>query len=142
MKRHQTWQPDTHPEYLFTCEWDTDDPDAPHVCIAAMQSGIFLKDPQGVYDAVLNENRAKNVAVEVMTYAVPEDYTKPVLDSENDPVVDENGRVTRVLKDKHAIEMELTPLGRPTILKIKGLDPAVAAQMDAITPAEVSVRGA
>tara|TARA_R110000868_G_scaffold128831_3_gene337215 strand:+ start:314 stop:742 length:429 start_codon:yes stop_codon:yes gene_type:complete len=142
MKRHQTWQPDTHPEYLFTCEWDTDDPDAPHVCIAAMQDGVFLKNPQAVYDAVLNENQAKNIAVDVMIKALPEEYTKPLVDSDGDVVADEKGAFVRVMKDKYPIEMEPTPLGEPTILKIAAMDPSLAASMDAITPAEVSVRGA
>lgn len=142
MKRYQTWQPDTHPDYLFTCEWDTEDPDAPHVCVAAMHQGAFLKDPQAAYAQALVENQAKNVAVDILTKSVPEEYTKPLVDSDGDGVTDDDGNAIRVLKDKHAIEMELTPLGRPTVLKIKGIDPVVAAQMDAITPAEVSVRGA
>lgn len=142
MKRYQTWQPDTHPDYLFTCEWDTEDPDAPHVCVAAMHQGAFLKDPQAAYAQALTENRAKNVAVDILAKSVPEEYTKPLLDSDEDPVLDDTGNAVRILKDKHAVEMELTPLGQPTVLKIKGIDLAIAARMDAITPAQVSVRRA
>jgi len=141
VKRLQSWQPDTHPGYTLVCEWDDEDPEAAHVCVEASENGVVLKDPQGIYDAVLNENRAKNLAIVALAKSLPEQYTKPLLDSDGDEVSDDKGPV-RVIKDKYEVGFEPTPLGQPTILTIKGLDPALAAEMDTITPAEVSVRGA
>lgn len=126
MIRQQAWEPDTHAA-RFICEWDDADPDAPHVCVEAWIAGEPQKDPQGAYDAILSQNRAKNFAVDAVIKSLPADMLKPVMDSDGDPT----GEMT--VKDKHQPRWSLDEKGAVTI-SVPGADAALAAKLDAAVP--------
>lgn len=85
MLKTQRWKPDTHPDTEIEVQWDTADPDAPHVAISARINGVPQADPQGVYDAVLAQNKRKNEAIHVAAQAAPPGFVEDVLDEQGQP---------------------------------------------------------
>jgi hypothetical protein len=50
------WEPDTHPGVEIHTQWDTENPEAPHVCLAVFKNGEAQSDPEGLYQIILAEN--------------------------------------------------------------------------------------
>lgn len=149
MIRFQAWIPDTCPEMRFVTRWDDENPDAPHVCIEARrggdmngQGGEVLKDPHAVYEQALSENRAKNEALQILLKSAPPERLKALLDEDGDFVIDEEGAPIAVFKNKFAPVLEITPLGEPNVIRVKGFDATEVAALDKLTPEGVSIREA
>lgn len=85
MLKTQRWKPDTHPDTEFEVQWDTADPDAPHVVVSARVNGVPQADPQGLYDAVMAQNKRKNEAIHAAAQAAPAGLVEDVLDELGKP---------------------------------------------------------
>jgi hypothetical protein len=114
MLKVQTWRPDTHPGHIVEVEWKYDmeagrDSGRAHV-------GVSVRYPDGTqihrdthgadaaqehYQKLRAEHVVKNRAYRMIVESLPVHMKKPLLDSDNDPVLDEAGQPKLTVKDKH-----------------------------------------
>ena len=114
MMKLQTWRPDTHPGHIVEVEWEYDrqagrDTGREHrgVSIRYPDGTYIHRDTHGPdvaderYRKLHAEHVVKNEAYGIIMESLPARMKKPVLDSDNDPVLDVAGRARLVVKDKH-----------------------------------------
>lgn len=110
----QEWRPDTHAGYILEVEWEYDrdtgrDTGREHhgVSIRYPDGSHIHRDTHGTnvvhqhYKKLHAEHVVKNQAYGIIIESLPARMKKPVLDSDNDPVMDEAGHPKTVIKDKH-----------------------------------------
>ncbi|HTU00054.1 MAG TPA: hypothetical protein VMF58_18535 [Rhizomicrobium sp.] len=110
----QQWRPDTHPGYILEVEWEYDkttgrDTGREHhgVSVQYPDGTIIHRDSHGAdvahqrYKKLHAEHIVKNQAYAIILDALPARMKKPLLDSDNDPLLDEAGHPRLVVKDKH-----------------------------------------
>lgn len=124
-------------EARLVYQFDDENPDAPHICIAAWIRGVPQEDPQAAYDAIMAQGALLARAQATLAAAMPDDMKKPRLDTDGDPVIDFfAGRVETVIKDKFAPRATFDTDAGTVTLAIPNLDAdTVSALHAAVTEA-------
>lgn len=139
----QTWRPDTHPGHIVEVEWEYDrqagrDTGREHrgVSIRYPDGTYIHRDTHGPdvaherYRKLHAEHVVKNEAYGIIMASLPANMKKPVVDSDNDPVLDKAGHPRLVVKDKHTPTFKHLGNGRYEFT-VPGLDEAARHELAA-----------
>ncbi|HEX3652415.1 MAG TPA: hypothetical protein VHU18_06300 [Rhizomicrobium sp.] len=121
----QTWRPDTHPGHVLEVEWEYDmeagrDTGHEHRSVSVLypDGTLIHRDTHGSevahehYKRLHTEHVTKNHAYALIVDALPAKYKKAVLDSDGDPILDDNGQPGLTIKDKHKPRFKHLGAGR------------------------------
>jgi len=147
MLKVQIWRPDTHPGHVLEVEWEYDketgrDTGREHRGVSVLYpDGTYIHcDKHGrdmahqYYQKLHAEHVVKNEAIKLIIESLPSWMTKPMFDSDGDPMLDVIGQPRTTVKDKHKPKFDHIESGRYEF-NVPGIDEAthrdVAAKLKA-----------
>lgn len=143
MLKIQTWRPDTHPGHIVEEEWEFDreagrDTGREHRGVSVRYpDGTYIhRDTHGPevaqahYKQLLAEHVVKNRAYKIIMDSLPIQMKKAVLDSDDDPVLDETNQPRLAVKEKHKPRFKHLGKGRYEFI-VPGMDEATRSILTA-----------
>jgi hypothetical protein len=143
MLKVTTWQPDTHLGCVVEFEWEYDMEARRNT--GRKHRAVSVRYPDGTYihrdmheaDVVqehyrrlLAEHLGKNHAYNIIIESLLAHMKKPMFDSDGDPVLDDAGKPTLAVKDKHRPRFKHTGSGRYEFV-VPGIDEATHCDLAA-----------
>lgn len=141
MLKVQTWRPDTHAGHIVEIEWEYDmaagrDTGREHRGVSVLYpDGTHIhRDTHGLdvahqhYQKLHAEHVVKNHAYGFIIESLPAHMRKPVVDGDGDPVLDDAGQPSLIVKNKHAPRFNHLGNGRYEFV-VPGIDEATYTEL-------------